>query len=59
MNPFARIDYDTAVIEEATAPLYQEQLRKREEALDTMGEVREDVNWNLEGALINTDTQGF
>lgn len=59
MTPFAPLDYDTACIEAATAPLYEEQLRRREVALDTLGEIREDVNWNLEQGLIDTDTFGF
>jgi len=52
MTPFDRIAYDTACIEEATAPLYEEELRRHDDAREVWGGIRQDINTDLERALI-------
>lgn len=59
MTPFTALDYQTACIEAEVEPLYQELLQRREAALDDLGDIREDINLELQQGLICTDTNGF
>lgn len=52
MTPFHALDYETACIEAEVAPLYEEELRRREEAHEAWGDIRQDIDQDLERALI-------
>lgn len=51
MDPFAKLAYDIACIETAVAPLYEEELRRHEDARDVWGGIRKAINTDLEQAL--------